>query len=326
MVHFPKMLPATYNSAALASTASRINIADSPMQGPPGLELPTTCPVQAWSQPMKVQPASLYAILAAHANPEVTEAATAGSESASSDQGTDSAMLLPVANSIADLQEVLQMNEHCRHFRHPPGSSIVQWSFTLQRKDNRALHRAVAMFLHDGVPLQVAGERCFSKKAARQCAAELAVAVIQRKELSNLQVETGCVFVELADVVATGGKGVRAGPAHVQQLRKYFEQTIGWSSLLNWQTLTTCAGSSNACAATLTLSTGAVEHTFHGPARESPEAACGELARRVLWYCGTPALQGLYQPDEQALLAAHCKVAPAPAQWMAALTEWPQSD
>eukprot|EP00971_Amphidinium_carterae_P081210 1606435-Amphidinium_carterae.2 len=31
-------------------------------------------------------------------------------------------------------------------------------------------------------------------------------------------------------------------------------------------------GSSNACAATLTLSTGAVEHTFHGPARESPEA------------------------------------------------------
>mmetsp|Transcript_25948 Transcript_25948/g.59980 ORF Transcript_25948/g.59980 Transcript_25948/m.59980 type:complete len:357 (-) Transcript_25948:114-1184(-) len=219
-------------------------------------------------------------------------------------------------NCIADLQELLQMSEHCRSFRCPPGASILQWTFMTQRKDSRVLHRAVTTFLHDGVPLHVAGEPAFSKKAARQSAAELALALVRGRTTAGL-CESASVFIELADLVPIGGKGTRPCEAHLQRLRSFYDENFAAPTELEWSWE---AEGAKAWSASLTLTVSGVLHTFHGPTRSTNEGACAELARRVLWYLGSQPIRGSYQPDGQMLLAAKCKVLPAPDEWMETLS------
>jgi len=295
--------------------------------------------VSAWQGPMKVLPSEIDGHLKAKpalslgldglsvgistwstalASEDISGSTTvtALSSGEASYTNLDPSVLLPVANSIADLQELLQTPEHCTHFRCPPGVSILHWSYTLQRKDNRALHRAVVSFLHDGVPKHVAGERCFSKKVARQSAADLALALLHGCGKPLAEAEHGCIYTEVADLMPCSGKGVRPGTVHVQQLERFCQEQF-CSSQLEWQ----CeVEGEKAFSAYLRLPLLGIMHTFHGPTQASAEVACGELARRVMWCLGCRAVQGKYQPDPQMLLGANCKVSPAAESWTDALT------
>jgi len=309
-------------------------------RGPPGLELPVQA--AAWGQPMKIVTKSMdtafsfppglawdkevLELMCPMGEPQgrtasgcsesdASQGSDAGELRSSPANSTSTSALLLVSNAIADLQELLQTVEHCRRFRCPPGASVLQWTFTMQRKDSRVLHRAVAAFLHDGVPMHVAGPRCYSKKTARQSTSEMALALVRslnrRKDVGIL--EDGCAFVELADVLPGGGKGVKPGDAHVDQLRRFCSESFGNTELQ-------MQFNSDDGTATVQLSVMGVLNTFHGPARKTEEAACGELARRAMWYLGAPALRGCFQPDGQTLLASNCKVNPAPTEWVESLT------
>eukprot|EP00403_Amphidinium_massartii_P013620 CAMPEP_0178424978 /NCGR_PEP_ID=MMETSP0689_2-20121128/28488_1 /TAXON_ID=160604 /ORGANISM="Amphidinium massartii, Strain CS-259" /LENGTH=337 /DNA_ID=CAMNT_0020046631 /DNA_START=77 /DNA_END=1087 /DNA_ORIENTATION=+ len=334
MINMPASFAAPVTFTSMPAT-SYSTTSGRPSTPPPGLAPPPALmakmqpgePASLWLEPMKVQvpvnyPApgledlagtnSWSTLSTASPRDEISSAISSAGEvsldASSFPAPTSSAPLLTVANSIADLQELLQTGEHCCNFRCPPGVSILHWAYTLQRKDNRALHRAVVSFLHNGVPKHVAGERCFSKKHARQSAADLALALVQGSGKALTEAVDGCIFVELADLMPCGGKGVRAGAAHVQQLERFCADTF-CSTQLDWQ----CEGEGEvACSATLRLPLCGVMHTFHGPTQATAEAACGELARRVLWCLGCKAVAGKLQPDPQMLLGSNCKVSPAP--------------
>mmetsp|Transcript_55056 Transcript_55056/g.101910 ORF Transcript_55056/g.101910 Transcript_55056/m.101910 type:complete len:355 (-) Transcript_55056:90-1154(-) len=351
MVHMPvPMPPRTRLSNVEGFPSSPVDSNRSPQQlttspsaefrgpPPPGLALPVQH--STWGQPMKVLPNSMDvpfhfpqqldwdSEVWARASPadgrfprkvsdtesEAIDISGTSSVEPQTGPGTPDASAPVCSNSIADLQELLQMSEHCRSFRCPPGASILQWSFMTQRKESRVFHRAVTAFLHDGVPLHVAGEPAFSKKAARQSAAELALALVRGTTVGLG--ESASVFIELADLVPIGGKGTRPCEAHLRRLRAFYNENFSKCSDLSWSWE---AEGAKAWSATLTLTVFGVPHTFHGPTRATNEGACAELARRVLWYLGSLPVSGSYQPDGQMLLAAKCKVLPAPSEWVDAL-------
>lgn len=216
------------------------------------------------------------------------------------------------STSIAELQELLQSTAQTSHFRCPPGAQVLQWSYK-QRSVGRVMFRAVVAFLHDGIAKHVAGGWGSSKKGARQSAAELALCLLHNTEA---QVEDGSAFIEAGDMLLVtpghAAAGLPAVPAHTDQLRQFCDEQSGTGSELVWR----CdSEGSKGWSATLKLPILGVAHTVRGPPRESPELACAELARRVLWYLGCKSFQGCYHPDGRKLLATNCMVPNPPNEW-----------
>jgi len=217
------------------------------------------------------------------------------------------------STSIAELQELLQSTQQTTHFRCPPGAQVLQWSYK-QRTVGRVMFRAVVAFLHDGVAKHVAGGWGSSKKGARQSAAELALSLLHGEEAN---VDEGVVYVDTTDLVPAGNGGASVVADFIDILRQFCDERFGTGEDLVWR----CdSAGSKGWSATVKVAAHGVAHTMRGPPCESPEAACAELARRVLWYLGSPSLIGCYYPDSQAILASNCKVNDPSVEWTEALS------
>mmetsp|Transcript_13397 Transcript_13397/g.31451 ORF Transcript_13397/g.31451 Transcript_13397/m.31451 type:complete len:614 (+) Transcript_13397:116-1957(+) len=221
--------------------------------------------------------------------------------------------------AIAQLQELLQSAQRSVHFRYPPGAKVLQWSHSEQRTaEGFASFRAVLAFFQDGVGHHITGGWERSKKHARQSAAECALAVMRRKQVSPDI--SGQAFVDLATPLAVTGTRAMgpAAEADVQLLNKTVDERTDMR-LTGGQhvkpVLQAEATDRGEWCALVDIPYLGIMHSFSGPPRATKEAACAEAARRVLWYLQMNSFDGLYVPDATAIVASDCIVPDPPLSW-----------
>jgi len=228
----------------------------------------------------------------------------------------------PRMTAIAQLQELLQAVEYAQHFRYPPGTSVLQWSYgEHQLAPGQAVFRALVAFLRDGVAHHVSGDWERSKKLARQSAADAALVLLRDgRARSKGESSTTRVFVDTAELLAAGKVASlpRAGEAEVQLLQRTCAETqttsqqIKGSSKPVWSWQWAADGMWKAL---VEINVHNAPHTFSGKPFANPDEAKGDAARRVLWYLDVPGFNGFYEPDGTALLAADCRVPNPPRNW-----------
>jgi len=219
----------------------------------------------------------------------------------------------PRMTAIAQLQELLQAVEYAEHFRYPPGTSVLQWTYgEHQLAPGQAVFRAVVAFLRDGVAHHVSGEWERSKKLARQSAADAALVLLRDSRAPHNGNASTRVFIDTAELVPTSK--VSTLPAASEDDVQLLQQSCNEMSLpgvaWSWQ-----SSGDRSWKAMVEIQVHNIPHTFSGVACATQEAAKGDAARRTMWYLEANGFEGLYEPDGLKLLSADCKVSAPPSTW-----------
>jgi len=217
----------------------------------------------------------------------------------------------PRMTAIAQLQELLQAVEYAEHFRYPPGTSVLQWTYgEHQLAPGQAEFRAVVAFLRDGVAHHVSGEWERSKKLARQSAADAALVLLRDSCAPHNGNASTRVFIDTAELVCK----VSALPAASEDDVQLLQQICSRMGLPSARWSSQCT-SDRSWQAMVEIRLHNIPHTFSGVSCANPEAAKGDVARRTMWYLEAGDLEGLYEPDVLKLLSADCKVSAPPSSW-----------
>jgi len=196
---------------------------------------------------------------------------------------------------ISALQEFVQDS---KSFRMPSRHSVLQWHFeeySSNASEERSSgasstqFRATVAFVLEGVPHHVVGDWRPSKNLAKRVAAESALTLFVGQWGGRLLQEDQGQEYQSATLVS------KASAVDVLiQFCRFFPPC--WETEPNFSTIWEESKDAS-CKGIVEINLFGVPHSFAGAECEDENAACSDVARRVLWYLQCPSFAEHFEVD-----------------------------
>lgn len=215
--------------------------------------------------------------------------------------------------SISQLQEFIQRS---KRFTTPQRSSILQWTWETRTLRSTGSHQfsATVAFSLEGVPHHMSGTWRSSKKLAQRDAADRALGLLVGRWGEHLTVG----YTDARKAMSEKAEGsIDNGMNEAQRLEKISNDLAGNlgtpGGTIAAAPVWVVQPEANGHRACVELYVLGVQHTFSGAVKDTPEAACNDTARRVLWYLQCPDFEDAFDVNPAA--EQHMLQAPPATIW-----------